>query len=1034
MAELLNKFSSPSRYVRRWVKVKSNDYGYGFCTEKRPDGAVVVYTDIPGVAQTQVVVPVEQLEVVRVAKGTRVWLKGEPYGWHAAEIVDASGFGEYHVRVPGISRDVKLAGDRFVVRWSLPLADPAKALASGLCDSPEYYEARRAFRDELLRQRRVSRGFTGVLSAAVELYPHQLDTVARVLADPVLRYLLADEVGLGKTIEAGLVLRQLLLDDPHATALIAVPTPLIRQWQDELRGRLLLGNALSVGRIRLVRHERMADQADVRKHALVVVDEAHRLLPHLRRAPRLYEDMLATRGLLLLSATPMRGNFDEFLQLLNLVDSTAFPRNALADFRARVAARETEATNLEALASLRMTRSMRVSVLAELEEAHRSDPVLAGLARDCRTADAPDAPVWKELINYVRETYRISRRMIRHRRNTEATERYPVAGRQATFITFRDPTRSTVDEFLDQYHELQDDAADAEVFGRTVLNGLCGPKALLRHLQQRLAALPGNPLHVPERERALFRSAVARLELADTGARLDFMLGVVDGLLREGRRVAVVGTPADSAQEFYTAAVARWHNKVSSHFGAMPVDHRETEVARFLSSDGGAVLVGDHTIEEGRNLQDAHVLVNLDLPLDPNRLEQRIGRLDRFARRVEPAVVVVVDEPESSWVAPHVRLLNEGIGIFEASVATLQRKLVEVVEQLKSRLLEKGNLAFEMDLAALRSALETERTEVDLLEEMESVAVASDFDEDGIAELNRAEDDFLKLTDAFTRLTSMQGGLDLRPFENPTTGVVGFDSDPQRMVFGAPEDVADEVLPLLKTSRAYSRRVATDRVGVAPLRLGDPLIDWLERYLRVDERGRARAVIRRDPSVRIATLWLQCDFLVEFDDSHLRAESEAARRRLRRRGDALLAPVLERTWTNGDGPADASTVSMLERPFDQAVDRLLKGGVWKEVLAEIPDWREVCKAAAEAAWEHLRETPSLTTTPRVAATRAAVEVQRRLDVLNARSLRLPSQAERAGARGDLERERDLGRALTLGVERPAVSVVACGAVVLWPSK
>src|SRR5262249_47544116 len=184
----------------------------------------------------------------------------------------------YLVQLAGPSRGLLRSEHQLRVRWNRPLTDPVSAVANGFCDSPEYYEARCAFLDQMVRQRSASRGFSAVLSAPFELYPHQLDTVARVLSDPVLRYLLADEVGLGKTIEAGLVLRQLFLDDTQATALVSVPAALVDQWGEELRNRLLLDDAIMARRLRLVSHEETADAGRLREHTLIVVDEAHRLL------------------------------------------------------------------------------------------------------------------------------------------------------------------------------------------------------------------------------------------------------------------------------------------------------------------------------------------------------------------------------------------------------------------------------------------------------------------------------------------------------------------------------------------------------------------------------------------------------------------------------------------------------------------------------------------------------------------------------------------------------------------------------------
>jgi len=1029
---LLNKISQ-STFVGRWVRVRSADMGFGFCREKHPDGVVVVYTDIPNLIEEQTVVAVEDLLLPRVSPGARVWVKGSPYGWHAAEVTGWAGFGEYHIQVAGLNRDLKLPSDRFTIRWDRPLTDPVGAVARGFCDSPEYYEARRAFLDQLVRQRSVSRGFTAALSAPIELFQHQLDTVARVLSDPVLRYLLADEVGLGKTIEAGLVLRQLILDDPEATALVTVPAALVYQWEEELRDRLLLGDALEEKRLSLVAHDDASGLVGLPDHALVVVDEAHRLLPHLTRRPQLREELLNARGLLLLSATPMRGDLTDFLELLNLVDPVAFPREDLDSFRKRVQLREQEATDLQVLSSRRASLRQREAVLQDLMRLHGADPMVVRLVEECRTAGELTSLTWTALASYVRETYRISRRMIRHRRNSGPTEEYPVAGRKAVFVPVVDPARGVVDEFLELYRDHLAERSARMSYSQAVLHGLGGPCALLRHLDRRLAAAAGTAHSVPQGDRALLKATVARLRLADTSARLRLALDVVQQRLDRGLKVVVVGTSSDIARDFLAAADARWRGLVGGHLAYLDQVAREEHILNFLQTSGGRVLVGDYTLEEGRNLQEAEVLVNLDLPLDPNRLEQRIGRLDRFARRMQPAEVVVFTEPDSEWVMAHIRLLDEGIGVFRASVATLQRQLADVLESVVANLQHEGSSAFAVDLAALQARLQDERVEVDLLEELESVTVASDFDDVALADLREAEEDVEALRVAFLRFTSMRGGVGLCPQEDPGNGLLSFRVEHSQRIHGLPNDATSEVLPLLSRSRAYARDTAINRKGVAPFRLGDPLVEWLERYLRADERGRARAMIRPNAGVSEPSLWLSCDFLVEFDAVHVRTESDGVRRRLRRRGDALLAPTVVRTWTDPAGPATKTlTEEVLELPFDKGSDLVLRGRRWKDVLSALPDWQQLCRMSGEAALEHVRNMPILTNVPAAASERARDEVTARLAVLRARSQRLPSEAERMSARQEMEREKILGQALVRGVEHPAVSMIACGAVVLWP--
>src|SRR3954465_14971729 len=94
--------------------------------------------------------------------------------------------------------------------------------------------------DAYWRLRGPSRGLLGVSSGSVDLHAHQVGVARRVLSDPVQRYLLADEVGLGKTIEAGFVIRQRLIDAPGSLIVVLVPSALQWQWEMELDSKFSL--------------------------------------------------------------------------------------------------------------------------------------------------------------------------------------------------------------------------------------------------------------------------------------------------------------------------------------------------------------------------------------------------------------------------------------------------------------------------------------------------------------------------------------------------------------------------------------------------------------------------------------------------------------------------------------------------------------------------------------------------------------------------------------------------------------------------
>jgi ATP-dependent helicase HepA len=127
-----------------------------------------------------------------------------------------------------------------------------------------------------VRQRAAAGGLTGLLSAPIALERHQVEVVRRVLHDPVQPYLLADEVGLGKTIEAGVIVRQHILDHPRDhRVLVIVPEQLQGQWESELRERLQVGAAYG-HRVTIVALEELNQQPLASLAAtLLVIDEAH---------------------------------------------------------------------------------------------------------------------------------------------------------------------------------------------------------------------------------------------------------------------------------------------------------------------------------------------------------------------------------------------------------------------------------------------------------------------------------------------------------------------------------------------------------------------------------------------------------------------------------------------------------------------------------------------------------------------------------------------------------------------------------------
>ena len=128
-------------------------------------------------------------------------------------LIHDNGLVDYEVRFPNGKQSDFGEVDLFVRPWDAP-EDPAEILAAGGAESQFLHDRRQSAIRPLLALRSAAQGLTSLISAGVDFVPHQIAAVRRVLTDPVQRYLLADEVGLGKTIEAGLIVRQHLIDNP----------------------------------------------------------------------------------------------------------------------------------------------------------------------------------------------------------------------------------------------------------------------------------------------------------------------------------------------------------------------------------------------------------------------------------------------------------------------------------------------------------------------------------------------------------------------------------------------------------------------------------------------------------------------------------------------------------------------------------------------------------------------------------------------------------------------------------------------------
>lgn len=497
--------------------------------------------------------------------------------------------------------------------------------------------------------------------------PHQIHALSRAISGDRVRYLLADEVGLGKTIEAGLVMRELKLRGLVRRTLVVSPKGIATQWVAEMQThfneqfQLVLGD--DIGTL-----QRLAPGADHRSSAwsmfdqvivsldsvkpmdkrrgwtaervaeynrsrfedlitagwdLVIVDEAHRLggstdqVARYKLGKRLAE---AAPYVLLLSATPHQGKTDAFHRLMNLLDDDAFPdmdsvsRDRVAPYVIRTEKRKAIDADGKPLFKPRRTQMAPVA----WESRHQLQQLL-----------------YEAVTDYVREGYNQALRekkrhigflMILMQRLVVSSTRAIRTTLERRLAALKDgeqqaSLRLAVLENGAEGSESPDDEI-AELYD------MDGQELLDELLKCHVSALQSEGSHVET-----LLDAAVRCEQAGPDAKAEALIEWIYKLQAEENepdlKVLIFTEFVPTQQMLKEFLEARGISVVTLN-GSMAMEERGVAQDAFRKSH--RVLVSTDAGGEGLNLQFAHVIINYDIPWNPMRLEQRIGRVDRIGQ------------------------------------------------------------------------------------------------------------------------------------------------------------------------------------------------------------------------------------------------------------------------------------------------------------------------------------------------------------------------------------------------------------------
>lgn len=516
--------------------------------------------------------------------------------------------------------------------------------------------------------------YLALTSSDIEALPHQITAVyGEMLERHPLRFLLADDPGAGKTIMAGLFIKELMIRGDLKRCMIVAPGSLVEQWQDELKEKFDLdfkivgremfqashsGNPFNDEDRLILRLDMAARSDDVqalieasRDFDLVICDEAHRMSASYTGGEVKYTKrfqlgrMLGrnARHLLLMTATPHNGKDDDFQLFLSLLDNDRFEgahregvrtsnakdlmrrlvKEELYWFDGRPLFPERRAYTVDYPLSAReadlyasVTEYVREEMnraerFAKTDEKKRNNVGFALQSLQRRLASSPRA-IWKSL---KRRRERLQKRLEEEELKLKGA--YPSALSSPAIINV--PDDDDLDEMPEEELEaLEDQAIDTASSART-LDELKIEIESLRVLEEKAYVLCRSG------EDAKWTQLASILDQPP----------VYDPATGRQRKILLFTEPRDTLDYLQEKIVSRLGDPeaVKVIHGGVPRQQRRAAVAAFNDDPKVRVLIANDAAGEGVNLQrGAHLMVNYDLPWNPNRLEQRFGRIHRIGQ------------------------------------------------------------------------------------------------------------------------------------------------------------------------------------------------------------------------------------------------------------------------------------------------------------------------------------------------------------------------------------------------------------------
>ena len=544
----------------------------------------------------------------------------------------------------------------------------------------------------------MSDGLLTPISSGIIPLPHQLHALKKALRTNQVRYILADEVGLGKTIEAGMIIEELKARGLVKRVLVVCPTGLVTQWSIEMREKfhehfqvILPSDYDTIRRLTNSKDvygtfdyvispmdsikpiERHAGWSDEKVEAynqeriysiinsgwdLIIIDEAHKIAGSSSEVARYKLGQLLSEAspyLLLLSATPHNGKTEPFLRLIRLLEKDAFPnsdsvvREQVEPFLIRTEKRDAIDNQGEKIFKNRITHLVSL----EWDERHSLQKEL-----------------YEQVSEYVSKTY--GKAVKNRKKNMCLIFLLIIMQRMVTSSTaaIQESLKRRLDVLLNQ----ETKASNLSLEELDEIN-------IEDNVEDALEALSVNSSEeIEELQKIIATARQAMFQYPDV--KVEKLVELIDSLRSEDTdQKIIIFTEFVETVRYIKEYLEKQGYRVSTLNGSMSIDERNEAIREF--KEDSDVFISTDAGGEGLNLQFANILINYDMPWNPMRVEQRCGRVDRIGQEKDVHIY---------------NFILEG---------TVEKRVREVIEEKLSVILE------EMGIDKYSDVLDSEVAEYD---------------------------------------------------------------------------------------------------------------------------------------------------------------------------------------------------------------------------------------------------------------------------------------------------------------------------------